>query len=285
MGHRAGLPLRARGRKGERITGRDGGLEQLVLGGGLETGRAVGHTGAHKHKDQTDEDRAQCEAKSTSRQGGGIHVRCRAVGLAVASALGMRKEAVDMDAGLTCAVAAQLRNLGLALSSARAQAAILLRACARARTATLPCSACLLPRRRPGLLLRALRIAARGTSRRRRGAASKANALSPLITVVVSVCHSYRLVSCITCLSYKKDVQQMGLRVKSSVNGTKGAKHTVSKTSLYAPDERTPVGRAATMSGKPCRSSQKRRRSFCSSAFGRATSGAAVPRPYLKATK
>lgn len=43
----------------------------------------------------------------------------RAVRLAVASALGMRKEAVDMDAGLTCAVAAQLRNLGLTLSSAR----------------------------------------------------------------------------------------------------------------------------------------------------------------------
>lgn len=133
--------------------------------------------------------------------------------------------------------------------------------------------------------LEALRIAARGTSGRRRGAASKANALSPLITVVVSVCHSYRLVSCITCLSYKKDVQQMGPRVKSSVNGTKGAKHTASKTSLYVSDERTPVGRATTMSGKPCRSSQKRRRSFCSSAFGRAASGAAVPRPYCKATK
>lgn len=92
------------------------------------------------------------------------------------------------------------------------------------------------------------------------------------------------------CLMYnlsilQKDVQQMGLRVKSSVNGTKGAKHTASKTSLYASDERTPVGRATTMSGKPCRSSQKWRRSFCSSAFGRATSGAAVPRPYLKATK
>ena len=139
--------------------------------------------------------------------------------------------------GLTYAVAAQLRNLGLTLSSARAQAAILLRACAHARTATLPRSACLLPRRRPGLLLRALRIAARGASGRRRGTASKANALSPLITVVVSVCHSYRLVSCITCPSYKKDVQQMGLRVKSSVNGTKGAKHTASKTSLYASDE------------------------------------------------
>lgn len=190
-----------------------------------------------------------------------------------------------MDAGLTYAVAAQLRNLGLTLSSARAQAAILLRACARARAATLLRSACLLPRRRPGLLLRTLRIATRGTSGRRRGTASKVNALSPLITVVVSVCHSYRLVSCITCLSYKKDVQQMGLRVKSSVNGTKGAKHTASKTFLYASDERTPVGRAATMSGKPCRSSQKRRRSFCSSAFGRATSGAAAPRTYLKATK
>lgn len=200
-----------------------------------------------------------------------------------------------MDAGLATTVAAQLRNLGLTLSSARAQAAILLRtraratiragATARARTAARPCPARLLPRRRPGSLLRALRIAARGTSGRRRGTASKANALSPLITVVVSVCHSYRLVSCITCPSYKKDVQQMGLRVKSSVNGTKGAKHTASKTSLYASDERTPVGRAATMSGKPCRSSQKRRRSFCSSAFGRATSGAAAPRPYLKATK
>lgn len=33
------------------------------------------------------------------------------------------------------------------------------------------------------------------------------------------------------------------------------------------------------------RSSQKQRRSFCSSAFGRVASGAAVPRPYLKATK
>lgn len=189
----------------------------------------------------------------------------------------MRKETVDMDAGLTCAVAAQLRNLGLTLSSARPSGYL--------AAHLWPCSACLLPRRRSGLLLRALRIAARGPSGRWRGAASKANALSPLITVVVSVCHSYRLVSCITCLSYKKDVQQRGLRVKSSVNGTKGAKHTASKTSLHASDERTPVGRGATMSCKLCRSSQKRRRSFCSSAFGRATSGAAVPRPYLKATK
>ena len=161
------------------------------------------------------------------------------------------------------------------------------RACRRVRLgdAKRSGSVCLLPRRRPGLLLRALRIAARGTSGHRRGAASKANALSPLITVVVSVCHSYRLVSCITCLSYKKDVQQMGPSVKSSVNGTKGAKHTASKTFLYASNERTPVGRATTMSGKPCRSSQKRRHSYASSAFGRAISGSATPRPYLKATK
>lgn len=142
--------------------------------------------------------------KADEPAGRGIHERCRAVGLAVASALGMRKEAVDMDAGLTCAVAAQLRNLGLALSSARAQAAILLCACARARTATLPCSVCLLPRRRPGLLLRALRIAARGTSGRWRGAAGKAHALWPLVAVIVSVCHSNHLASCVTCLSYIK---------------------------------------------------------------------------------
>lgn len=119
-----------------------------------------------------------------------------------------------MDAGLATTVAAQLRNLGLALPSARAQAAILLRTCARAtirarataraRTAARPCPARLLPRRRPGSLLRALRIAARGAPGRRRGAASKANALSPLVAVVNTVCHSNRLASCITCLSYKK---------------------------------------------------------------------------------
>lgn len=61
--------------------------------------------------------------------GQGIHVRCRAARLAVASALGMRKEAVDMDAGLTYAVAAQLRNLGLTLSSARPSGYLAARLC------------------------------------------------------------------------------------------------------------------------------------------------------------
>ncbi len=43
--------------------------------------------------------------------------------------------------------------------------------------------------------------------------------------------------------------------------------------------------KASKANGVSRRSSQKRRRSFYSSAFGRAISGAAVPRPYLKATK
>lgn len=67
--------------------------------------------------------------KADEPAGRGIHERCRAVGLAVAFALGMRKEAVDMDAGLTCAVAAQLRNLGLALSSARPSGYLAVRLC------------------------------------------------------------------------------------------------------------------------------------------------------------
>ncbi len=196
--------------------------------------------------------------------------------LCAASAAGLRKETADVIVRLLSIVFLPPRHFGPALTGARAWAIRLTRAG-------------ILRHRRRGVILRTLRVlrpvVVRNTPGCWRGTASKANALSPLITVVVSVCHSYRLVSCITCPSYKKDVQQMGLRVKSSVNGTKGAKHTASKTSLYASDERTPVGRAATMSGKPCRSSQKRRRSFCSSAFGRATSGAAAPRPYLKATK
>lgn len=296
------MPLRARGRKSKGIPGRNRGLEQLVLGGGLESGRAVGHARAHKHKDQAGEDRAQREAKSSSRQDRSARARCRAIGLAAAHALRMRKETVDLNAGLATSIPSQLRHLGLALSSARAQGAILLRACdrtairaksvARTRTAALPRPARLLPRRGPGPLLRALRIATCGTSGRRRGAsrrrcsaASKTNALLPLITVVVSVCHSHRLASYITCLSYKKDVQQMGACAKSSVNGTKGSKCTGVKAAFIAPGEHPLTERATTTSGIPRRSSQNRRHSYASSAFGRAMSGSAAPRPYCKATK
>lgn len=87
----------------------------------------------------------------------------------------------------------------------------------------------ILPRRGTGLLLRAawiLRVGGGGRRRasgRRRSAASKANVLSPLVAVVKTICHSNRLASRITYLSYKKDVQQMGACAKSSVNGTNGS--------------------------------------------------------------
>ena len=121
MGHGAGLPLRAWGRKRKRVAGCDRGHEQLVLGGGLKTGRAVGHARAHKHKDQAGEDRAQREAKSSNWQSRSARARCRAVRLAAASALGMRKEAADMDAGLATTVTAQLRHVRLALARAGAR--------------------------------------------------------------------------------------------------------------------------------------------------------------------
>lgn len=43
-----------------------------------------------------------------------------------------------------------------------------------------------------------------GASGRWRGAAGKAHALWPLVAVIVSVCHSNHLASCVTCLSYIK---------------------------------------------------------------------------------
>lgn len=52
-----------------------------------------------------------------------------------------------------------------------------------------------------------------------------------------------------------------------------------------AKQNRGRANRLSGASGIGCRSSQKRRRSFCSSAFGRALDGNAMPGPYLKATK
>lgn len=156
------------------------------------------------------------------------------------------------DAGLGATVATQLRHIGLALARARERA----RALALIGTATAPFgfsvgsarsdgtvasasrsgtslpsslrTAGVLPRRRAGLPLRAAWILRAGgggrrrASGRRRSATGKANALSPLIAVVKTICHLNRLASCITRLSYKKDVQQMRARAKSSVNGTNG---------------------------------------------------------------
>ena len=189
-----------------------------------------------------------------------------------------------MDAGLTCAVAAQLRNLGLTLSSARPSGYLAARLWpySDGRSAVLCLSAA------ETKVWVALEGVADCCSWPFWASAWYGQQGEHFVAVDHRRC--IRMPFEPPCLMYnlsilQKDVQQRGLRVKSSVNGTKGAKHTASKTSLYASDERTPVGRAATMSCKPCRSSQKRRRSFCSSAFGRATSGTAVPRPYLKATE
>lgn len=110
-----------------------------------------------------------------------------------AIALGSRKGAFNVVIGRTAIVAARLRCVGLALACARAHAVWLLHGTA------------LLPRRSPGLLLGALLVAVGGgASGRWRGAAGKAHALWPLVAVIVSVCHSNHLASCVTCLSYIK---------------------------------------------------------------------------------
>ena len=116
-------------------------------------------------------------------------VRCGSAACAVRS----RKGALNVVVGRTAIVAAWLRCVGLALACARAHAVCLLHGTA------------LLPRRSPELLLGALRVVVvGGASGRWRGAAGKAHALWPLVAVIVSVCHSNHLASCVTCLSYIK---------------------------------------------------------------------------------
>ena len=84
----------------------------------------------------------------------------------------------------------------------------------------------LLRHRRRGAILRTLRVlrpvAVRNTPRCWRGTLGKANVSLPF-AIVVSVCHLYRLVSCITRPSYKKDVQQMRTYAKTSVSGMDGS--------------------------------------------------------------
>ena len=75
----------------------------------------------------------------------------------------------------------------------------------------------------------------------------------------------------------------MGMCAKSLTNGTNVAAPRAKRHGNgYSKTDKMKVSKTNDVSR---RSSQKRRRSFCSSAFGRATSGAAVPRPYLKAMK
>lgn len=110
-----------------------------------------------------------------------------------AIALRSRKGTLNVVVGLTAIVAAWLQCVGLAL------------ACARTHAACPPHGTALLPRRSPELLLGALRVVVvGGASGRWRGTAGKAHALWPLVAVIVSICHSNHLASCVTCLSYIK---------------------------------------------------------------------------------
>lgn len=75
----------------------------------------------------------------------------------------------------------------------------------------------------------------------------------------------------------------MGMCAKSLTNGMNVAAPRAKRHgNRYS---KTDKMKASKTNGVPSRSSQKRRRSLRGFAFGRATSGAAVPRPYLKATK
>ena len=122
-----------------------------------------------------------------------IGMWCGTRARAAAAALGLRKGALNVVVGLTAIIAAWLRCVGLALARARAYVAWLFH------------STALLPGRSPGPLLWPLRtVVVGGASGRWRSATGKARALWPLVAIVVSVCHSNHLASCVTCLSYIK---------------------------------------------------------------------------------
>lgn len=75
----------------------------------------------------------------------------------------------------------------------------------------------------------------------------------------------------------------MGMCAKSLTNGMNVAAPRVKRRgNRYSKADKMKASKTNDVS---CRSSQKRCRSFCSSAFGRALDGNAMPKPYLKATK
>lgn len=74
----------------------------------------------------------------------------------------------------------------------------------------------------------------------------------------------------------------MGMCAKSLINGMNVAAPRAKRHgNRYPKADKMKAFRTNDVSR---RSSQIRRRSFCSSAFGRALDGNAMPRPYLKAT-
>lgn len=114
--------------------------------------------------------------------------------LCAASAAGLRKETADVIVGLSSIVFLPPRHFGPALTGARVWAIRLTHAG-------------ILRHRGRGAILRTLRVlrpvVIRNTPGCWRGTPGKANVSLPF-AVVVSVCHLYHLVSCITRPSYKK---------------------------------------------------------------------------------
>lgn len=75
----------------------------------------------------------------------------------------------------------------------------------------------------------------------------------------------------------------MGMCAKSLTNGMNVAAPRAKRHgNRYSKADKMKASKTNDVSR---RSSQKRCRSFCSSAFGRALDGNAMPKPYLKATK
>lgn len=166
------------------------------------------------HKGQACHDGAQGKTETMNLRIGGPDTSHRLWLLCVASAAGLRKETADVIVRLSSIVFLPPRHFGPALTGARAWAIRLTRAG-------------ILRHRRRGAILRTLRVlwpvVVRNTPGCWRGTPGKANVSLPF-AVVVFVCHLYRLVSCITRPSYKKDVQQMRTYAKTSVSGMGGSK-------------------------------------------------------------
>lgn len=171
------------------------------------------------HKGQTCHDGAQGKTETMNLRIGCPDTSYRPWLLCAAPAAGLRKETADVIVRLLSIVFLPPRHFGPALTGARVWAIRLTRAG-------------ILRHRRRGTILRTLRVlrpvVVRNTPGCWRGTPGKANVSLPF-AVVVFVCHLYRLVSCITRPSYKKDVQQMRTYAKTSVSGMDGSEPGVIK--------------------------------------------------------
>ena len=165
------------------------------------------------HKGQTCHDGAQGKAETMNLRIDGPDMSHRPWLLCAAFAAGLRKETADVIVGLSSIVFLPPRHFCPALTGVRVWAIRLTRVG-------------ILWHRGRGAILRTLRVlrpvVVRNTPGCWRGTPGKANVSLPF-AVVVSVCHLYRLVSCITRPSYKKDVQQMRTYAKTSVSGMDGS--------------------------------------------------------------